>query len=108
MAITTTQRKQIIKWVNSNDFNTVLKEIIENGLFTTDVYFHLRSLGIDNKNLITSESIVFAYLLDAKIPFVNSPSMNRYILKEILKKYGSLLDRKISEHLRIKNIQTDF
>lgn len=108
MAITTTQRKQIINWVNSNDFNTVLNEIIEVCLFTTEVYFNLRSQGIDNKNLINSESIVDGYLSDEKIPFVHSPSMNRYILKEILKKYGSLLDRKISEHLRIKNIQTDF
>lgn len=108
MAITTAKRKQIINWVNSNDFNTVLNEIIEACLFSTDVYFNLCSKGIDNKNLITSESIVFAYLLDEKNPFVHSPSMNRYILKEILKKYGSLLDRKISEHLRIKNIQTDF
>ena len=108
MAITTEQREQIENWVNSDDFNTVLNEIFEECLTATEVYFHLRSQGIDNKNLIKSEAIVFGYLLTAKLPFVHSPSMKRYISAEILKKYGSLLDKKINEQLRTKNIQTDF
>ena len=114
MAITTAQRKQIINWVNSNDFNKHLKEIIYTCNLITGAHFILRSQGINNhlsSEPVTPESIVAGYLVSAKIPFVHSPSMKKYIIAEILKKYGSLLDRTIKERLcdlRIKNIQTDF
>ena len=120
MAITTEQKKQIINWINSNEFNPVLNEIIEDCLTSTDTYFHLVSQGINNKNLLSAEAIVFGYLLTFKIPFINRPTIKndeeakkyaeakRYIAAEILKKYGSLLDKKINEKLRTHNIQTDF
>ena len=120
MAITTAQKNQIINWVNSNEFNTVLNEIIEDCVLSANVYFHLRNQGIDNKNLITAEAIVFGYLLTFKIPFINRPSSKNdaeskkyyeekmFISSEILKKYGSLFYRKINEQLRTNSLQTDF
>lgn len=109
MAITTEQREQIINWVNSNDFNTVLKEIIEHCVTSAEIYCLMNSRG-DNlsKNYIKTEALVNDFFLTAKIPFVHSPSMTIYIADVVLKKYGSLLDKKIYEQLRISNIQTDF
>ena len=106
MAITTEQREQIVNWVNSN---VVRDEIIAHCVTSTDTYCSLVNRGVNlNKNSIKAEVLVDDYLLTAKIPFVHSPSMNRYISAEILKKYGSLLDKKINEQLRTNNIQTDF
>lgn len=120
MAITTSQKNQIINWVNSDEFKPVFNEIVEDCVTSANVYFHLRSMGIDNKNLITAEAIVFGYLLTFKIPFINRPSSKNdaeskkyaeakmFISSEILKKYGSLFDKIINEQLRINNLQTDF
>ena len=120
MAITTNQRKQIMNWFNSNEFEPVLNEIIKACIFSTDVYFNLRSQGIDNRNLIKAEDVVFGYVLTFKLPFIQRPSskndaeskkyaeVKKFIVYEILKKYGSLLDKKINEKIRMNNIQTDF
>ena len=106
MAITTAQKKQIINWVNSN---VVRDEIIAHCVTATDTYCSLVNKGVKlNKDYIKSEVLVDDYLLTAKLPFVHSPSMNRYISAEILNKYGSLLDKKINEQLRTNNLQNDF
>ena len=116
MAITTNQRKQIMNWINSNEFEPVLNEIIKECIFCAEVYFHLRSQGIDNRNLIEAEGVVFGYVST----FIQRPSsknnaeskkydeVKKFIVDKILNKYGSLLYRKINEHLKIKNLQTDF
>ena len=110
MAITTAQTTQIVKWVNSCNFNSVLNEIITHCVEGVDSYCGMRDRGENVSWMLplTAKMFVDSYLLTAKLPFVHSPSMNRYISAEILKKYGSLLDKKINEQLRTKNIQTDF
>lgn len=110
MAITTAQTTQIVNWVNSSNFNSVLDEIIEHCIECVDSYCGMKNRGEEVSWMLplTAEVFVDSYLLTAKLPFVHSPSMNRYIAAEILKKYGSLLDKKINEQLRINNIQTDF
>lgn len=106
MAITTEQREQIVNWVNSSVY---LNELIEHCVNGTDTYCSLLNKGAKlSKEFIKASVLVDDYLLTAKLPFVHSPSMNIYIAEEILKKYGSLLDKKINEQLRTNNIQTDF
>ena len=120
MTITTAQKNQIINWVNSNEFKPVLNEIIEDCLTSTDVYFHLVSQGINNKSLLKAEAIVFGYVLTFKIPFINKPSKKNdveakkyaeaknFLVKEIIKKYGSILEKNINERYKMNGIKTDF
>ena len=110
MAITTAQTTQIVNWVNSSNFDTVLDEIIAHCVEGVNSYCGMRDRGENVSWMLplTAKMFVDSYLLTAKLPFIHSPSMNRYISAEILKKYGSLLDKKINEQLRTKNIQTDF
>ena len=123
MTITTTQNNQIINWVNSNEFKPVLNEIIENCLDATDAYFMLRSKGMVNdftKNFLNTESNVLGYVITLKIPFIPRPSINNdaeakkyaeaknFLVKEIMKKYGSLLDKKINERFKLNKMKTDF
>ena len=106
MAITPQQQTEITNWVNSSVY---LNELIEHCVTSTDTYFSLVNRGTKlNKEYIKSNVLVEDYLLTAKLPFVHSPSMNIYIAEEILKKYGSLLDKKINERLNLNNITTDF
>lgn len=108
MAITTAQKNQIINWVNSSVY---LNELIEHCYENVDTYCSMRDRGINVSWMLplTSEPFVGSYLREiAKLPFVHSPSMNIYIAEEILKKYGSLLDKKMDERLKLNNIQTDF
>ena len=110
MEITTNQRNQIINWVNSSDFNTVLDEIMEHCCEGVDTFCAMRSRGVNVSWMLplTAKMYVFDYLLTAKLPFVHSSSMKTDVEAEILKKYGSLLDKKIDERLKLNNIQTDF
>jgi tRNA A22 N-methylase len=120
MTITTAQKNQIINWVNSNEFKPVLNEIIEFCLTSTDTYFHLRKQGIDNKNLLKAEAIVFGYILTYKIPVLNRPSIKNdteakkyaeaknFLTKEIMKKYGSILEKNINERFKMNGIKKDF
>ena len=108
MAITTEQRKQIENWVNSSVY---INELIEHCYENVDTYCRMRDIGINVSWMLplNSETFVRSYLREiAKLPFVHSPSMNIYIAEEILKKYGSLLNKKMDERLRTNNIQTDF
>lgn len=110
MAITTEQREQIVNWVNSSNFNSVLDEIIARCVEGVNSFCGVRDRGENVRWMLplTAKMFVDDYLLTAKLPFVHSPSMKIYIAEEILKKYGSLLDKKINEQLRTNNIQTDF
>ena len=108
MAITTEQKTQIMNWVNSSVY---LNELIDHCYENVDTYCSMRDRGINVSWMLPlkSEPFVRSYLREiAKLPFVHSPSMNFYIAAEILKKYGSLLDKKMNERLRENNIQTDF
>ena len=108
MAITSVQREQIVNWVNSSVY---LNELIAHCVENVDSYCSMRDRGLNVSWMLPlkSETFIRSYLLEiAKLPFVHSPSMNIYIAEEILKKYGSLLDKKMDERLRTNNIQTDF
>lgn len=107
MAITAEQKEQIINWVNSSVY---LNELIAHCVENVDIYCSMRDRGVNVSWMLplTAKMFVDNYLLTAKLPFVHSPSMNIYIAEEILKKYGSLLDKKINEQLRTNNIHTDF
>jgi hypothetical protein len=123
MTITTAQKNQIINWVNSNEFKPVLNEIIEDCLTSTDAYFTLRSKGMVNdftKNLLKTESIVLGFVITLNIPFLPKPSIKNdteakkyaeaknFLTKEIMKKYGSILEKNINERFKMNGIKKDF
>lgn len=108
MAITQQQQTEITNWVNSSVY---LNELIEHCLENVDLYCSMRDSGMNVSWMLPlkSEAFIRSYLREmAKIPFVHSPSMNIYIAEEILKKYGSFLDKKMNERLSLNNITTDF
>lgn len=108
MAITQNKKTEITNWVNSSVY---LNDLIAHCLENVDSYCSMRDRGENVSWMLplTSEPFIRSYLREmAKIPFVHSPSMRIYIAEEILKKYGSLLDKKMDERLRTHNIQTDF
>ena len=123
MTITTAQKNQIINWVNSNEFKPVLNEIIEDCLISTDAYFTLRSHGVVNsftKTFIKAEAIVLGYVITLTVPFLPSPSIKNdaeakkyaeaknFLAKEIMKKYGSILEKNINERFKMNGIKNDF
>lgn len=114
MAITTEQREQIINWVNSSVY---LNELIAHCVENVDSYCSMRDRGLNVSWMLplTSEPFIRSYLMEiAKPPLVHSmasrerAAMKIYIAKKILKKYGSLLDKKMDERLRTNNLKTDF
>lgn len=110
MAITQTQHETIINLVNSSDFQTALNGIIAHCIECVNSYCAMRDRGEEVSWMLPHSSEVFvkSYLLTAKLPFVRSPSMSKYITAEILKKYGSLLDKKINERLKMNSMKKDF
>ena len=123
MTITTAQKNQIINWVNSNEFKPVLNEIIEDCLTSTDAYFTLRSNGMVNsftKTFVNAETVVLGYVITLNVPFIPRPSIKNdieakkyseaknFLVKEILKKYGSILQKNINERYKMNGIKNDF
>lgn len=120
MAITNEQKTTIINWVNSNEFKPVLDEIIKDCLDGTDAYFLLLKQGIDNRSLLKAEGMVLGYMLTCKIPGIQRPSIKndveakkyheakKFAEEEILKKYGSLLEKNIKERYKMNGIKKDF
>lgn len=97
----------IKNWVNSSGFNVILDEIISFCNESIDTYCSMRDRGEYvswMKSSLAPEIFVFQYLLTTRFP----TDLFKDMKAEIMKRYGSLLHKKMEERLRTNNLRNDF
>ncbi len=96
----------IKNWVNSSGFSVILDEIITHCIEGIDAYCSMRDRGMEVSWMspLNVESYIDSYMMITYFPIVLRKGMKA----EIMKKYGSLLHKKLEERLRTNNLHTDF
>lgn len=96
----------IKNWVNSSGFNVMLDEIIAQCIEGIDTYCGMRDRGIPVSWMspLNVELYIDSYMMVTSFPIILRNSMKA----EIMKKYGSLLHKKLEERLRNNNLNNDF
>ena len=96
----------IKNWVNSSGFNVMLDEIIAHCIEGIDAYCGMRDRGFPLNFIspLNVEPYIDSYMMVTSFPIVLRNGMKA----EIMKKYGSLLHKKLEERLRTNNLNNDF